>query len=214
MNHIISDSIVALVGILLGSFLTYVLSRKKSKDNVDIELYTEYKNIAQELAEALKDVLNLSLIPEYYSKKRCEEIDNALAKFTFKHLLILPPPVLEEINCLHVCLVCGGKNSYMIKRENCVPTLQTRTTEEDIKALLDNVALVTTKRSLFDIYKKYGKLPVSVLLKCQARQVMVVMSECWNMAGMFGWKNKLPKKSILNRLQSNGSIWYKSTKTP
>ncbi len=174
----------------------YFFFRKESKDKFRETLFTEYKNIAQELSGVLKDVLYLSLIPESFPIEKCKEIDRALSDFAFRHLLVLPQEVLQEINCLHVCLVCGGHNSYMIKAEDDIPILKPRNTEEEIKELLENVAFVTTQRTLFDIYKKYKKLPNSVYLKCQARHLMMVVNKCWNMSLFYEWDKYLPKKTI------------------
>lgn len=199
MNNITLEISCSIIGIFIGALASYIFFRKKYKAMFSATLCAEYKNISQELAEILKDILQLSLIPQKFTKEKCNEIDRSLSDFTFKYLLILPQPLLEEINCLHVCLISGGHHSYIVKNENGTPVLQPRESDEDIKSLLNGVAIVTTKRTLFDIYKKHKKLPPSVLLKCQARRVMTVMSECWNLSQIYKWGDQLTKKTIAKR---------------
>lgn len=199
MRIIILEIMGTLVGIVLGAVLAYLFSRKGSMDDLNKTLLTEYKNISQELAEILKDILTLSLKPEKISAEKCKEIDISLGDFVFRHFLVLPQPVLEEINCLHVCLTCGGKKAYIVKHEGSLPVLQPRASDDDIKNILEDVAIVTTRRTLFDIYKKYGKLPQSVILKCQARHVMIVMNEHWNLSRFNEWAKSLPKTTIAKR---------------
>lgn len=113
-----------LAGIALGAFLSYIFFRKQNKDKFNASLFAEYKNIAQELTDILKDLLPLTWMPEMYSVEQCKKIDKNLGDFFFKYYLILPQPVLEEINCLHRCLLCGGKNIFIIKKEHGLPVLQ------------------------------------------------------------------------------------------
>lgn len=199
MNTYILELLGTLLGLILGGVMGYYLSRRKSKDEFRASLFAEYRKIAQELATILKDVLQLSLIPEKITAEKCNEIDKALGDFVFKYFLVLPQDVLQEINCLHVCLVCGGTKTFVVKKMKGKPVLLPRATDRDVKNLLDGVALVTTKKSLFDIYKEYGKLPKSVLLKCQARHVMVVMNNKWKPSKIYKWERILPKKTLDRR---------------
>jgi len=198
-NALSLELLGSLAGLLFGAVIGYYFSRRKSKDKFRTTLFAEYKKIAQELAIILKDILQLSLIPEKIPAEKCKEIDKALGDFVFKYFLVLPQDVLQEINCLHVCLVCGGTKTYVVKKMKGKPVLLPRTTDKDVKNLLEGVAIVTTKRSLFDIYKEYGKLPKSVLLKCQARHVMVVMNNKWKPSKIYKWERILPKKTLDKR---------------
>lgn len=194
-----SGFISGLIGIVLGTFLSYIFFRKQNKDKYSASLFAEYKNIAQELAEILKDLLTLTLMPQKYSVEQCNEIDKTLGEFFFKYYLILPQPVLEEINCLHRCLLCGGKNIFIIKKEKNLPVLQICSKEEDIKALLEDVALVTSKRNLFEIYQINKRLPHCLNLRCQARHVITTMHDCWNLSNINKWEKQIPKKTIAKR---------------
>ncbi len=205
MSSYISEITGTIIGIVIGAIMAYLFSRRENKDKIRALLFTEFKNISQELAEVLQDVLYLSLMPDVIPKTKCKEIDRVLSNFAFKYMFILPRPVLEEINCLHVCLMVGGNKTYIVKQQNGLPVLQPRTSDEDIKSLLDEVALVTTKRNLFAIYKNYGRLPNSVLLKCQARHVMVVMKECWKMSDVYNWEKELSTMSIA-KIKKTGSL--------
>lgn len=191
--------LTSIVCVALGACLSYIFFRKQNQDKLSVSLFTKYQNIAQELAGILKDLLPLSLTIQNYTTIQCNRIDKALGEFLYKYYLILPPPVLEEINCLHECLLCRGKNAFIIKTENELPVLQKRSTDEEIKSLLEEVAIVTTKKGLFNIYKQYKRLPRSIYLKCHARHVIKVLNDCWNLSDIHEWKNKLHKKTIAQR---------------
>ena len=194
------DVFELIVGAILGACLSYVFFRRKSRDGFSATLFMEYKNIAQELAVIFKELQLQSLMPLAVNKGVCDKIDKDLAVFLYKYYLVLPQAVIEEINCLHECLLSDGNSIFMVKQENGLPEIQKRITDEDVKDLLESVALIQVKgRSLFDIYKRYKKLPNSIFLKCQARHVIFVMHDCWNLSNIYEWKKQLTKMTIAQR---------------
>ena len=195
-NYDVLVAFSGIAGIIIGYLLRYLFSRKENRDKLNATLFAEYKIFAQELSDILKDIELQSLMPQKITTEKCYEIDNALGVFLYKYYLTLPQPVIEEINCLHECLLCGGKQAFIVKRKDDLPVLLPRTSDEDIRSLLEEVAVVTPKRNLYEIYQTYGRLPKSILLKCQARHVITVMHNCWNHSNIYEWQKRLPKKTI------------------
>lgn len=195
-----NDSFGIILGVIIGSFLSYVFSRKESKDKFSANLFMEYKNISQELADIFKELQLQSLMPLTVHKGIRDKIDKELAMFLYKYYLVLPQAVIEEINCLHECLLCNGSSIFMVKQVYGLPEIQKRTTDKDVKDLLESVALIQVDgRSLFDIYNQYKRLPNSIFLKCQARHVIFVMHDCWNLSNIHKWKKQLTKMTIAQR---------------
>ncbi|MBQ7489561.1 MAG: hypothetical protein IJT51_03475 [Bacteroidales bacterium] len=200
-NHII-QFVCSLCGSILGSSgilgLYYFLRKRKALFSET--LFWEYKNIAQELANTLQDLLPLSLHPKNYTNEQCEKIDNELAKFFFKYYLILPQAVLEEINCLHACLLDkGGRRLFMVDKKERFPTLRPRKTEEEVDDLIDDVAIVKSEKSLSEMYKKYQKLPRYICIKCQARHVITVLQRYWSIKDLHLWSLQLSKTTLAQR---------------
>lgn len=200
-----------LLGVLLGSsgaigFFFYLQKRKANFSEV---LFLEYKDIAQELAAVLEDLLLLSLSDGAYSQEKCKTIDKELGKFFFKNYLLLPQSVLEEINCLHECLMCAGLKVFMIKNIDNEPHVCERETEEEMRQLFEDVAIVTKDKSIFKIYKKYNDdvqhrpMRRTVYLKCQARHVLTILEREWQLKNLHDWPEKLGKNTIAHIRRKN-----------
>lgn len=185
-----------IIGLALGAFLGHFFFRKESKDKFSAALFEEYKNIAQELAEILSKLKLQSLMPLSLTDNECQTIDDELGIFFYKYYLVLPQQVLEELNCLHECLLCRGEKTFVVKYEHAVPIVQPRISDDEVRDLIREVALVTKNRGLFDIYQRYKRLPRFVNLKCQARHVITVMHDCWNLSNIHEWEKRLPKQTI------------------
>lgn len=189
----------ALVGSTLGCALGYFFSKKQSKDEFNANLFSKYENIAEELAMILEEALPLSLYPKAFSREQCKKIDADLAKFFFKYYLILPPEVLEEINCMHACLQDKNHHLYMIDHKEALPTLRLRHSKNEIVQILDDVALVKRKKKLSEIFSDYNKVPSYIFIKCQARHIIVVLQRCWKIKELHNWQNHLPKTTLAER---------------
>lgn len=204
MENYLIELFCTLIGATLGSsgIIGLYFYLEKRKANFSEVLFLEYKNISEELAAAMQDLLLLSLSDGSYSQNKCNEIDRELGKIFFKHYLVLPQSVLEEINCLHECLMCAGKKVFMIKVINNEPHVCERETEEEMRQLFEDVAIVTKDKTIFQIYKKYKdckqSIPMrrSVFLKCQARQVLTVLDREWQLKDIHNWSEKLGKNTI------------------
>lgn len=196
-NHSL-DILIPVITAFLGAITAYLFSRRKNTDDFSATLFAEYRHIAQELAEILTDLHLQSLMPQEFSVKECKEIDNELGVFLYKYYLVLPQQVIEEINCLHECLLCKGNRLFIIKQKNGVPIVQPRNNDE-VQQLIEDVAIVTTGKTFADLYQRYKKLPNSIYLKCQARHVLTVMHDCWNLSNIHEWKKRLPKETIAQR---------------
>lgn len=179
---------------------------QKRRVQLSESLLLEYKAIAKELAIVLDELLPLSLYPHYYSQEKCKEIDKALSKFFFQYYLVLPQEVLEEINCMHACLIDKENRLYIVDKNESIPTLRPRVTADEIVSLLDEVALVKRERSLSEIYLEYNKLPRYVYLKCQARHVITILSKSWNMRDLYEWSKNLNKHTIAEIKNSRKSL--------
>ena len=204
MDTFLLQLVCTILGCLLGGcglfgFLFFIQKRRAKLSEA---LFLEYKAIAQELAIILDELLPLSLYPQYYSHEQCKEVDKALSKFFFKYYLVLPQEVLEEINCMHACLIDYKNNLYIVDKSKDIPILRPRKTEEEIISLLDDVALVKRERSLSEIYLEYHKLPRYISLKCQARHVITILSKSWNMRDLHNWSKNLNKQT-LNEIKKN-----------
>lgn len=192
----ITGILETIIGIVFGACLGYLVFRKESAARFSATLFMEYKNIAQELAEILSNLKLQSLMPLGLTDNEYKRIDDELGLFFYKYYLVLPQQVLEELNCLHECLLSHGKQTYVVKYENAIPTVQPRISDDEVSELMREVAIVKTKRNLFDIYQRYGRLPRFIFLKCQARHVITVMYDCWNLSNIHEWEKRLPKQTI------------------
>lgn len=180
---------------IIGCVVGYCIFRLRYKNNYNAKLFNEYKQMAQDLATILEDLLTLSVGPKNYTIDNCKEIDNELSKFVFKYYLVLPQNVLMEINCLHLCLSSRGKNLFMIDYSGKSPIIRPCNTAKEIYNLFTDVALLKTK-GLNHIYNNYHRIPRYLNLKCQARHVITVMHNEWDSAEFYKWQKKLPKHTI------------------
>lgn len=198
MDDILSQLVISAIGCIIGGggLVGLWFFAQKRKIKLGETLILEYKKIAQELAVVLEELLPLSLDPHYYSLEKCKDIDNALSSFFFKYYLLLPQEVLEEINCLHACLNDKENRLYIVDKNEELPTLRPMNSDKEIGALLDEVALVKRDKSLSDIYLEYKKLPRYIKLKCQARHVITILSEAWNMRDLYNWSKGLNKQTL------------------
>lgn len=195
--------LLGIIGTLIISISSAVISYKfflkKAKDSYNAKLFFEYKKLAQELVDILGDLLTLSMAPCDYTTEQCNKIDRELGLYFFKYYLVLPQQVLEEMNCLHACLQCGGQATFMIDRTNATPVLRRRTTEDEIKELFMDVAIIAKDNCLSRIYKIHHRMPRYIYLKCQARHVITVLNDCWSLKEFHDWQKRLPKLTVLQR---------------
>lgn len=205
MESYLLQLVVSAIGCILGGGglvgLWFFIQKRRIK--LGETLFLEYKNIAQELAIVLEDLLSLSLNPQYYSYKKCMEIDKALSSFFFKYYLVLPQDVLLEINCLHACLNDTENRLFIVDKREKLPLLRPRTSDEEIVSLLNDVALVKKGRGLSDIYLEYHILPRYMFLKCQARHVITILGRSWNMRDLYSWSNNLSKHTLAERINEH-----------
>lgn len=184
---VLSGIIISVTGVVFG----LIVFKEKQRDNYSAKLFNDYKQMAQELATILEDLLTLSMLPRDYSIEYCRSVDNELSKYFFKYYLLLPQHVLEEINCLHSCLQCRGKYFYMIDRKGDVPVLRQCKTTKEFNDLFTDVALIETK-----LLDRYDLIPRHLALRCQARHVITVMHNCWDYKVYHKWQRKLPKRTV------------------
>ncbi len=180
---------------IIGCVVGYCIFLLRHKRNYSAQLFNEYKQMAQELATILQDLLSLSIGPQNFTTEFCKEVDNELSKFVFKYYLVLPQKVLMEINCLHLCLNCRGKNLFIIDYSCETPIVRKCNTVEEINNLFKDVALKKTM-GFNHIYNSYHRIPSYLNLKCQARHVITVMHNEWDSAKFYKWQKKLPKRTI------------------
>ena len=201
-HEMIEGLILGSIVSIIGAIFNYYFLLKKIKDDYNAKLFFEYKQLSQKLAVILEDLLTISMSPSNYTIEQCYNIDKKLGQYFFKYYLSLPPLVLEEMNCLHACLQCGGEKTFIIENTPKGPLLRQRNTDEEIKDLFMDVAIITKNKSLSNIYEEYHKMPNYINLKCQARHVITVFNSCWNIKDFNRWQEQLPKQTILQKEKS------------
>ncbi|MBR1878885.1 MAG: hypothetical protein IJ814_07800 [Paludibacteraceae bacterium] len=191
-----------LLGALLGSSgaigLFFYLQKRKAEYNET--LFIEYKNIAQELADILKDLLTLSFIPSNYTDKQLDDIAQDLSAFYYKYYLILPQAVLLEIQSLYSCLHHKGRFLFipiMDKNEHVYVQRPLRMKNDQIKFIKDASLILRYNVKVIDrFYKKFKERKADTFLKCQARHVIVVLDREWNLKDMHKWAELRTKQTL------------------
>ena len=131
-----------------------------------------------------------------------------LSLFYFKHYLLLPQKVLEEIYCLNACLYHQGKFGFMMASEKTgKPLLRRRKSTEEKMQLAKNasVFLRGEETVLERFYNKHIDRQPDTILKCQARNVMTAVHDCWNISNIHEWKQQLSKQTIA-QLEEKGKL--------
>lgn len=188
--------IFGVLGTIIGGVVSFLFFRHKEEVRFNTKLYTEYQPLAQELATILQDFLVLSLHPGHYTKDVCQKIDNDLSKFFFKYYLVLPQSVLEEINCLHACLRSQGKYLYVIDKTKDVPTVRECVDTNEVISFINDVTIVSIRKSWAELYRQYQKLPDYLKLRFQARHVISKMQVVWQYKDMKAWQKEMRKKTL------------------
>lgn len=183
--ELITGIVLTITSAISGAAVGYGIYRLKHRNNYSAQLYNEYKQMAQELAAILEDLLTLSMRPQKYSHEFCMALDKELSRFYFKYYLVLPQSVLEEMGCLHACLQTEGKYFFMVEKTKEPHVLRRCETAQEINNLFTDIALTKTRT-----YEKYTRIPNYINLKCQARHVIIVMQDCWSSKDFHRWQKK------------------------
>lgn len=201
-----SDDLIKIIGSivsgLIGYILGYIISRRKDKDDFSIALFQEYRTVANELETILKDLLSLSFVSSNYSDSQLNKIAEELSAFYFKNYLILPQTVLEEIQCLYTCLHHKGRRMFKTGKDELGNIVQRQLTKEEEQKYLmkdSSIMLRADEDVLRRFYKKYPDRLPDTFLKFQARHLLTVMHDCWNIKNIHEWKKRLSKDTIAQR---------------
>ena len=202
MEQYFIELIFTLVGAILGSGgvigIFFYLQKRKAKYNET--LFIEYKNIAQELANILKDLLTLSFIPSNYTDKQLDSIEQDLSAFYYKYYLVLPQSVLLEIHCLCSCLHHRGRRLFipiMDKDEHIYVQRHLKRKNDQIKFIKDASLILRYNEKVIDrFYMKFKDRKEDTFLKCQARHVIVVLDREWNLKNMHKWAELRTKRTL------------------
>jgi hypothetical protein len=195
-------AIIGVSGTIIGYFIGYIVARKKRKDIFSVALFQEYRDVADELENILKDLLSLSFIPKYYPASQLKDIADKLSAFYFKNYMILPQPVLEEIQCLYTCLHHNGKRMYVVGRDEYGNKVQKEIRKpQQFEYLLKDTSIMmrTSERAIRILYKDHPEKLKGSYLNFQARHVNTVMHDCWNAKKIFNWHNNLSKDTIAKK---------------
>lgn len=195
-------AIIGLLGTIVGYFIGYIVARKKGKDDVSVSLFKEYRDVAGELESILKDLLSLSFSPKQYSEAQLKIIADNLSAFYFKHYMILPQAVLEEMQCLYTSLHYNGKRMYMVGRDEFGNKVQKEIKKpKQFEYLLKDTSIMmrTSERAIRILYKCHPEKLKNSYLNFQARHVITVMHDCWNIKRIYSWKNDLTKDTIAQK---------------
>ena len=195
----------ALVGSILGCTLGYSFSKRKSKDEFNANLFFEYQNIVQELVSILQGILSLSFYPIKHTKEELKSVEENLSSFYFKYYLILPQPVLEEIQCLHLCLHYNGHRIFMPIKGLSGNTIKYLNKKEELECLIKDSFLThrTHKKVILRFHKLYPERLPDLFLRYQARHLVTVLSESWNIKNIHNWKSILGKETIAKKETRN-----------
>lgn len=122
----------------------------------------------------------------------------------------MPQIVLNEINCLHSCLLTEGKTLFCIKEETRIEICS----EDDVKTLFNDTALVNlgfekngNKRDIETYIKKYplNNWNESLKINLQARRTIRVLSDFFEGCKVEDWSSIL-KKETLSKKMSNKNV--------
>ena len=202
-------AIIGLLGVLIGSILGctlgYFFSKKQSKDEFNANLFFKYQNITQELVDILQGILSLSFYPIKHTKEELKSVEENLSSFYFKYYLILPQSVLEEIQCLHLCLHYNGHRIFMPVRGSSGNTIKHLDKKEELESLVKDSFLThrTDKNAILRFHELYPERTADIFLRYQARHLITVLNENWNIEKLHSWKNTLEKETIAKREKCN-----------
>lgn len=192
-------SFMGIVGIVFTAILGYRYFRKQEEDKISITLFAEYEKRAQELAIILQDLLTLSFVPSNYTDEQIDEISKNLSLFYFKYYLTLPSPVLCEIQCLFTCLYHRGKHLYgSVKDESGINRIRCLQRQYEYERLIKDSSILLKHdedviRRFYETHK--DRLPDNYI-KFQARHVITVIHDSWNINNLHEWKKCLTKETI------------------
>lgn len=195
-------AVIGLLGTIAGYFIGYIVARKKGKDDVSVSLFQEYRDVAGELESILQDLLSLSFLPKHYSESQLKIIADNLSAFYFKNYMILPQAVLEEMQCLYTCLHHNGKRMYMVGRDEFGNKVQREIKKPNqFEYLLKDTSIMmrTSERAIRILYKNHPEKLKDAYLNFQARHVITVMHDCWNIKRIYTWKKDLTKDTIVQK---------------
>ena len=195
-------AIIGLSGTIIGYFIGYIVARKKRKDTFSVALFQEYRDVADELENILKDLLSLSFKPKYYPASQLKDIADKLSAFYFRYYIILPQAVLEEIQCLYTCLHYNGERMYMVGKDEFGNKVQRqiKRPEQFVFLLKDtSIMMRTSEKAIIKLYKSNPQKLEDSYLNFQARHVLTVVHDCWNAKKIFSWHNDLSKDTIVQR---------------
>ena len=195
-------AIVGLFATIVGYFIGYIVARKKGKDDLSVTLFQEYRNVAGELESILQDLLSLSFLPKHYSESQLKIIADNISAFYFKNYMILPQAVLEEMQCLYTCLHYNGKRMYMVGWDEFGNKVQKEIIRpKQFEYLLKDTSIMmrTSERAIRILYKSHPEKLKESYLNFQARHVMTIMHDCWNIKRIYSWKKDLSKDTIAQK---------------
>lgn len=190
------------IGIVVTAVLGYIYFRKKENDKFSVELFREYEKRSQELAKILQDLLSLSFVQSNYTDKQLDEISRNLSIFYFKYYLTLPAPLLRELQCLYTCLYHKGKVMYSVSKDDMGMDKQVRVKKKDEYEYLmkdSSILLRHDVNVLREFYqRKSDRLP-DTFIKFQARHIITVMHDCWNIKEIHNWRKCLAKETLAQK---------------
>lgn len=202
MEKYILELCCMLIGAILGSsgVIGLIFYLKKRTAEYNETLFNEYKNIAQELADVLKDLLTLSFIPSNYTEEQLNNIAQNLSAFYYKYYLVLPQSVLLEIHCLYSCIHHKGRSLYtpvMDQNEHVYVQRSLKLKNDQIKFIKDASLVLRYNEKIIDrFYKKFSDRKSDTFLKCQARHVIVVLDREWNLKDIHKWAELRIKQTL------------------
>lgn len=199
-DTVIVTSLTSLFSILLGAILGYYFDYRKNSKNKNSDycmtIYHAYKSVSMEIIESIMPLTSLSLKPRSLDAESLEIIRKNISDLYFKHYIYLPQIVLNEINCLHSCLLTGGRVLFCIKGMDKVEICSS----EDVKKMFYDTALVSLgEKKITNCIDKYSvdKWSESLKINLQARRVIRVLAEIFEDKQVEDWNSILKKETLL-----------------
>jgi len=194
---IVLTAVIGATGGFFAYLISFFLEKRKNMMAFNMLIFKTYDRITQDIIDVLIEMTSLHVSGNrHHTKEKIREWKEKLSFVYYKYYNYLPKEVLNEINCLHSCLIFEGKFLYVIKEKNNM----VRSTDEDAIILFDDATLVSYEgKRISDSIRKYSvnRIPKSMKINLQARRVITTISKFFGSEKIEKWTSQLKKETLL-----------------
>ena len=186
---VIMPLITLIIGAILGFASTVYLKHSDAKQIVTEKILNQYFDVRNDLCTELSKLAIL---------KESEKLDISLlsaardkiSALYFEHYDFLPKEVLDELNCLFVCLTNRKTSIFKYENSRIFPL-----PPSEIQAFIERITLVENFKysALLCLRSKDDDIKRIVTVKCQARSVLVSLNKYFTMRHLMDWINYTTK---------------------